>query len=144
MTTSPSTVRLHETRATPGLSQNHSGYKALKQTSVHFPVELATKLRMRAVEGEISRLGLIRAVLEHWVRRRASFSPEKLRSDTIRLLAVQDGRKPRGKHGETQLVSIYLSVETHAQVKQFAEIAGGTMRGIIIGILQEWVRENCE
>ncbi|MXZ58174.1 MAG: hypothetical protein F4Z16_06790 [Rhodothermaceae bacterium] len=106
-------------------------------------MELVTKLRMRAVEGETSRLELMRTVLEHWLSRHAS-APEKLRSDMSRLLTVQGDRTPGGVHGETQLVAIYLAVETHAQIKQLAEVTGGTMRGIIIGILQEWVQENCE
>jgi len=137
-----STNQHHENPAAAQLDQKLSGNEALKHTNIHFPVDLHQKLREHAVYGETTLRELIRTVLEQWVVSHAS-DLNKIERGEVVIPAEVDGRKQRGQRGEMQTYGVYVAQGVHHRIKQVAELRKLTMRGVIVGIMQEWATDHC-
>ena len=138
----PIPSRRHENPAAALLGQSLSGRNTLKHTNVHFPAELHTRLQLHAVNGETTLRELIRTVIEQWVKVDA-YDLEKIKRGEVEIPAVEDGRKNRGQRGESQTFGVFLSQEVHSRIKEVAALMGLTMRGIIVGIMQDWADAHC-
>ena len=102
----------NESPATVGMARKLPGYDALKHTSVHFPLEQHTRLRMHAILRETILLELIRTVLEKWIEFLVN-DQVKITRGEIKVPAVEDGRKAGAERGENQTYGVFVSVETH-------------------------------
>ncbi|MCY3630513.1 MAG: hypothetical protein OXG94_10945 [Bacteroidetes bacterium] len=139
----PTSARQHENPAAAELEQKISDRNAFRATNVFFPLALHAQLQRHVSKSDTSLKELIRTVVETWVTDHAG-DLEKIQKGEVDIPAVEDGRKARGKQGETTNIVIFLPREIHMTLKKVTVLRNLTMRGIIIGLMQEWVRENCE
>ena len=134
--------RRHENPAAAALERKLSDRNAVKYCNVYFPVELHTRLLKHVSKEKVSLRELIRTVIENWLDDHAG-DLEKIKRGEVEIPAVEDGRKPGVERGELQNVVVHLPRELHQKLKHVTVIRKLTMRGIIVGIMQEWAEAHC-
>ncbi|MYD66808.1 MAG: hypothetical protein F4241_00380 [Rhodothermaceae bacterium] len=139
----PTSARQHENPAAAELEQKISDREAFRRTNVFFPISLHAQLQRHVSKSHTNLRELVGTALEKWVTDHAG-DLEKIQKGEVDIPAVEDGRKARGKQGKTQNIVVFLPREIHMTLKKVTVLRNLTMRGIIIGVMQEWVQENCE
>jgi len=132
----------HENPSASMLEQKLSGRNAIKYCNVYFPAELHARLLRHANQQKISLRELVRLVIENWLSVHAG-NIDKIRRGEVEIPAVEDGRKSRKNRGELQNIVAHLPREIHQRLKQITVIRKLTMRGVIVGITQEWAKKHC-
>lgn len=134
--------RQHENPAATVLEQKLSDKNAIKCCNIYFPVDLHRQLSRHANQKRIPLRELVRTVIENWLVVHAS-DMDKIQSGEVNIPAVGDGRKTKEDRGELQNIVAHLPRDIHQKLKQVTILRKLTMRGIVVGIMQEWASENC-